>query len=120
MKKKEKAKTISSLVEMLERERGYSLSFCKEIWALKEKFYGPFTRDQQLKELAVKFGQFLVVMNVKSVEYSHEGAKTYKTNMGMAPDMLTESMEAMFDRFIQSEAHWPKQENSEPITITKQ
>lgn len=103
-----KDETNAKLVEMLDRERGYSMAFLKDLWEVKEKFYEPYTRDQHLKELACKFGEFLVTMNVTTVEYHHKGIKTYKTNCGMAPDMIVETMEKMFDRFIQAEAHWPK------------
>jgi hypothetical protein len=106
-----KDETKATLVKMLERERGYSRAFLEDLWAVKEKFYEPYTRDQHLKDLACRFGEFLVTMNVTNVEYSHKGAKTYKTNTGLAPDMITETMDKMFDRFIQAEAHWPKPKN---------
>lgn len=60
-------------------------------------------KDAHLKEIACKFGEFLVVMRVTAVEYKHDGPKTFKTNTGMACDMVVESMEQMFDRFIQTE-----------------
>lgn len=103
-----KSETVKKLVEMLDRERGYSKAFLEDLWALKEKFYGPYTKDDTMKDLACRFGEFLVTMRVTNVEYNHKGVKTYKTNTGLAPDMITESMDKMFDRFIQAEAHWPE------------
>lgn len=103
-----KDETKAKLVEMLERERGFSKAFLEQLWAVKEKFYEPYTRDQHLKELACKFGEFLITMKVTTVEYHHEGIKMYKTNCGMAPDIIVETMDKMFERFIQDEAHWPK------------
>ncbi len=91
MKKKE-------LEQLLERERNWSNSLYQELKELKIRYFTPISRDEKIKEEAIDFGKFLITMNVKAVNYP----STFKTNCGMAPDMITETMEAMFDRHIQS------------------
>jgi len=92
---------IKQLEEQLARERHYYSVIFKEAAELKAKVYGPIKNDELMKELATEFGQFLITMNVKCVDFEK---KLYKTQTGMAPDILTESMEQMWDRFISSKS----------------
>jgi len=92
---------VNELEKQLERERNFVDHFLKDNQQLKKLIYSPLTKDEQLKSIAVEFGKFLILMNVKSVDYPN----TYKTNCGMAPDMIIETMEKMFDRFIESKAN---------------
>ncbi len=84
-------------LESLQREHSFSYHLWNENKELRKKIYEPFTHDMQMKEMAVEFGKFLISMNVRNV-----GDNKYKTNSGMAPDMITESLEQMYDRVLQS------------------
>jgi len=92
MKKKE-------LEELLERERGFNRSLHLELRELQRKVYGPISKDEIIKEEAVDFAKFLFTMNVYCVDYEKQ---LYKTKTGMAPDILTESLESMYRRHIES------------------
>lgn len=91
-----KKKDLESAVE---RERRFSHSLYEENKLLKLKVYEPISKDATIKEEAIDFAKFLFTMNVRCIDYEKQ---LYKTNTGMAPDMLTESLEQMYDRHIKS------------------
>jgi len=87
----------SKLEELLERECRFSRSLWDDNKKLRQLLYEPLSKDEQIKIEAVDFGKFLITMNVTMVSEN-----LYKTNTGMAPDMLRETMEQLWDRHIKS------------------
>jgi hypothetical protein len=92
-------RTKEELREDARKSWEYSRSLWDEIKQLRKMVYEPLTKDAILRKEAVDFAKFLFTMNVVCVDY---GKQLYKTNTGMAPDILTETLEQMFDRHIQS------------------
>lgn len=89
-------KKIVESIELLRKDISFiSHHLFLENKNLKKQINEPLSKDESLKKIAVEFGKFLITMNVYDA-----GNQLYKTRTGMAPDMITESMEAMFDRFM--------------------
>src|SRR5690242_5043828 len=91
-------KKVKELEEQLESSRRFADSLYKELKELRIRYYTPISKDKKIKEEAVDFGKFLITMNVQAVIYP----TGFKTNCGLAPDMIVETMEAMYDRYIQA------------------
>lgn len=92
---------VKELEDRLEREQRYYQALFEEKKELQAKLYGPLQKDELMKEVAVDFGNFLLTMNVKYVDFKN---KLCRTDCGMAPDAIVESLGAMFDRFMSSKS----------------
>ncbi len=89
---------------MYEFERETCFIFIREKLELQKIAYDKIDKDEIIKKVACDFGHFLISTRVECVHFdlANPEKRLYKTNMGLAPDMLIETMEQLYQRIIDS------------------
>jgi hypothetical protein len=93
------SKKILEEIECLRKDNDFSNHLFKQNQVLMRRIFNPLSRDNEVKEIALEFGQYLMTMNVSCFDYEK---KLYKTNTGLAPDMLVETLEQIYKRMMET------------------
>ena len=92
-----KNKKILQLQEEAIRLHKFNHSLFLENKEFRQRIYEPLQRDEEIKKIAVEFGKKCIDFYKREGEY---GSGLYRMNTTMAPGMLVESLEQIFDRFM--------------------